>query len=253
MDNSTNERERLLFLYLDNELEGEDKEVFMQRLNDDPSLQDELDHLLIAKESVRLSGIKNKVGFLHSEMMAELSAKPQRKPVNKLIRYTLAAAAVVFAVFIGIRTYNNYVITSGRLYNDHYFSYELNSSRGGDSAISPIEKLYREKDYSAITRLSLPEESLPVKSKFLTGISFMETGDFAKAVPWLKGCLTADSSSVFKDAAEYYLALAGIKEKQYDGALELLHKIKGDTTHLYHNKVSDHFIQEVERAKELKK
>ncbi|MBS1575529.1 MAG: hypothetical protein JST09_09530 [Bacteroidetes bacterium] len=253
MDNSTNDSERLLLLYLDGELKGDEEEMFLQRLREEPSLKEELDHLRIARESVRLLGIKNKVGSIHREMMNELPEVPQRKPVRKLVSYTLAAAAVLFAIFIGIRTYTNSSISSGQLYTDHFFSYELSTSRGGEPISSPVEQLYRQKNYKAITTLPLSEDSLDVKSKFLTGISFMETGDFVKAGLWLKKCLTADNNSVYKDASEYYLALAGIHEKKYDEALEWLHKIQGDPRHLYHSKVSDHFIQEVERAKELKK
>ena len=58
-----------------------------------------------------------------------------------------------------------------------------------------------------------------------------------------------DKKSMLKDAAEYYLALAYLKNNDYDQAIELMNTIHDNSSHLYTKKFSLKYIKRVKRLK----
>jgi hypothetical protein len=52
-----------------------------------------------------------------------------------------------------------------------------------------------------------------------------------------------------KDAAEYYLALAYLKNNDYDQSIELMNAIHANSTHFYTKKFSRKYINRVKRLK----
>jgi hypothetical protein len=58
-----------------------------------------------------------------------------------------------------------------------------------------------------------------------------------------------EKKSVLKDVAEYYLALAYLKNNDYDQAIELMNVIHDNSSHLYTKKFSRKYINRVKRLK----
>ena len=67
-----------------------------------------------------------------------------------------------------------------------------------------------------------------IKDEFLVGISYMELKKASEAVSFFNKVIKTDQfspHSLYKDEAEYYLALSYLKAGSYDKALELMNRI----------------------------
>jgi predicted negative regulator of RcsB-dependent stress response len=195
------------------------------------------------------------VGEIHQQMMKELKTETPVKSISgirKIIRYSVAVAASVLLVFVGIEGYNFYQLSPNKLYNENYTAYELSTTRDPEVLKeTKIEKAFREKNFTEVIRLNA-NSVLTVKDIFLTGISFLETGETAKAISSFQLVLADvkdDNTSTLKESSEYYLALAYLKNKDFDQAIELMNTIQENPTHLYKSKFTRKYINRVKRLK----
>jgi len=190
--------------------------------------------------------------FPDSEPVANLQIG-KRMAARRIIRYSIAAAAAVVLIVAVIMAYNFYNLSSNKVFLSNYHSYELNTAGDGDSTqVSPIEKAYREKDFKKAVGLISQQRSLSVKERFLAGMAYMELGNNAKAIEELKKVIAGNKdakNSLFRDQAEYYLALTYIRDKDYDFALDMLRSIKENPGHLYNKKVTGKLIRHVKLLK----
>src|SRR5215203_454032 len=173
--------------------------------------------------------------------------------VRRIVRYTVAVAASILLIFVCIVGFNFYRLSPGRLFAENYTTYELTTSSDGNNSVeSKIEKAYREKNYAEVIKLNA-NSVLSVKDIFLTAISFLETDDPSRAITNFQVVIAdvkADKEdSVLKDATEYYLALAYLKNNDYDQAIELMNTIHDNSSHLYRKKFSLKYIRRVKRLK----
>ncbi|MCW3116221.1 MAG: tetratricopeptide repeat protein [Chitinophagaceae bacterium] len=257
MDNFLDNSSEWLIRYIDGELQGEDKLRMEKELENNAVLKSEFDSLLVAKESIRMFGLAQQVAGIHNEMMSERRTgrtDPSKKAtVRQLLRYGLLAAASILVLLVGIKTFRYFNLSADSLFKEQYHVYELGSLRGFDTTQhSAIEQAYRNKEYQQVILLSQKSDPAGIKEEFLEGISFLETGDVQEGIKKFSVVLelTKDSSeNIFKDAAEYYLSLSYLKNKEYDKALEIMRSIKADPRHLYRDKITDSFTRQVERLK----
>lgn len=172
--------------------------------------------------------------------------------VIKIIRYSVAAAAVVLLIFLLAEGYSFYRLSPEKLFAERYTPYELTASPdAGEQPGSEIETAYRQKDFREVIRLHAISV-LSVKNIFLTGLAYLETGDAAKAISNFQVVLAEmkrDKSSALKDVSEYYLALAYLKNRDYDEAIELMNEIHNNSSHLYRGKFRSNYIKRVKRLK----
>jgi len=254
MDNSTNNMSEKLVQYLDDELAGSEKETFEQQLAADKNLYEELESLKVAREAVKIFGLQQKVSGIHQHMMLEIQG-PDKKinPARRILRYSIAVAASVLLIVGGIVGYNFYTLSSNKVFASNYRPYELSTVRDGDTQqVSPVEKAYREKDYKKVVELQEQYNSILVKETFLAAMSYAELANNTKAIDGFKKVIAENENagtSLFKDEAEYYLALTYISNKDYDFALDLLRKTRDNPNHLYHDKVTGKLIRQVKMLK----
>jgi len=172
--------------------------------------------------------------------------------VRRIVRYSVTVAASVLLIIVCIVGYNFYRLSSDRLFAENYSAYELTTARGeNDSTESKIEKAYGEKNYAEVIKLNA-NSVLSVKDIFLTAMSFLETNDPSRAISNFQVVIADvknDKNSALKDATEYYLALAYLKNNDYDQALELMNTIHDNSSHLYTKKFSRKYINKVKRLK----
>ena len=172
--------------------------------------------------------------------------------VRRIVRYSVTVAASVLLIVVCIVVYNFYRLSSDRLFAENYIAYELRASVGEkDSTGSKIEKAYREKNYAEVIKLNATSV-LSVKDIFLTAISFLETNDPPRAISNFQVVIADvkdDKNSALKDATEYYLALAYLKNNDYDQAIELMNTIHDNSSHLYSKKFSRKYINKIKRLK----
>jgi len=170
--------------------------------------------------------------------------------VRRIIRYAVPIAAGVLLMFIIIEGYKFYTLSPEKLYDENYTPYELNAAREGGDSVSAIEKAYNQKNYGEVIKLNRLSV-LSIKDIFLTGMSFLEMKDYSRAVRSFQVVITdiKDNKIALKDVAEYYLALAYLRDRDYDQAIELMNAIHDNSSHSYTKKFSRKYINRVKRLK----
>jgi len=172
--------------------------------------------------------------------------------VKRIVRYSVTVVASVLLIVVCIVVFNFYRLSSDRLFAENYISYELKTSAGEkDNTGSKIEKAYREKNYAEVIKLNATSV-LSIKDIFLTAMSFLETNDPSRAISNFQVVIADvkdDKNSALKDATEYYVALAYLKNNDYDQAIELMNTIHDNSSHLYSKKFSRKYINKIKRLK----
>ena len=170
---------------------------------------------------------------------------------RRFIRYSVAVAASVLLTLFVIEGYKFYTLSPEKLYDENYTAYELPATRGNNEITeSKIEKAYREKNYAEVIDLN-KNSVLSIKDVFLTGISYLEIKDYSKATSSFQVVIgdVKDSKTVLKEAAEYYLALAYLRNRDYDQAIEVMNAIYINPSHPYKGKFSRKYINRIKRLK----
>ena len=172
--------------------------------------------------------------------------------VKRIVRYSVTVAASVLLIVVCIVVYNFYQLSSDKLFAENYTVYELTTTvRENDNTGSKIEKAYREKNYAEVIKLNATSV-LSVKDIFLTAMSFLETNDPSRAISNFQVVIADvkdDKNSALKDATEYYMALAYLKNNDYDQAIELMNSIHDKSSHLYSKKFNRKYINKIKRLK----
>lgn len=250
MDNATHDMSEKLMQYLDGELPAADKVQLEQQLASDAALREELENLQLAREAVRSYGLKSRVAGIHAAMMEEMQPPVRRLSDNRRIfRFSMAVAASVLVVVLAARLLINSPLSGEKIYNEHFYSYELSTTRG-ESNSSLVEEAYRSRDFNRV--ISLADTAHDVKSRFLAGMAQLETSHPEKAIAHFRAVLQwdeANSSTDYMDASEFYMALAFIAGKQYTFAAGLLEKIRNNPYHTYHERVTEKWIEDVKKLK----
>lgn len=253
MDNSTPGMPEKLVAYLDGGLSEEAKAELEQQLATDAGLREELESLQMTKEAVRLYGLQQKVGSIHTQLMDELAP-----PVSKIssrkknIRYMLAIAASLVLLIGSYMAYNFFTLTPVKVFNSNYQAYTLVTVRDDNAAGTAVEKAYRSGNYKEVLRIHDDNEDHSAKAEFLCGAAALELKDNLKAISCFKEVIEMNSSAadpILNDEAEYYLSLSYIQNLDYDLALELLNKIRDTEGHLYREKVTPKLIRQVKMLK----
>ena len=239
----------LLIRYLDGELTGQEKAGLEERLRTDKDLQEQLAKLKIAIQAVKHLGTTQKVAGIHQQMMQEL--KPVKKarlvPFNKAIRYTMAVAATLLVLFIGVRIYMAAQLSPEKLYSEAFVDFNSSGTRSISGKQSEIEKHYQQKDYNSITGASRSIH-LDANDSLLIGLAYLQTNRTNQAIAIFQRL--ASSVNDFQQDGEFYLSLSYLKNKDYDKALALVQKIEASPSHLYHQQFNDEFIEKIKDLKE---
>ncbi|MER3498447.1 MAG: hypothetical protein C4308_07330 [Chitinophagaceae bacterium] len=253
MNNSTQNTE-LLMRYIDSELSGAEKQAFEQQLTGNAELKKEYNSFLLAKQAVNSYGIQQQVATVHKTMMQEFKSSAKVVGINsrrKIIRWTIAVAASVLLIFIGIQGYNFYQLSADKLFNEQYSGYELGTTRDSQN-LSLIETAYKSNNYQQVVNLVKKQENASAEDRFLQGLSYLQLNNLAEAIQSFNAVISINKGTNqgrYKDEAEYYLALSYLKNRDYDQAVALMKNIHNDPNHLYHKKFSDRFIRKVKMLK----
>lgn len=236
----------ILVRYLDGELGEHDVARLEARLKTDASLRQKLVDLQVAVQAVKQFGMAEQVSAVHRQMMDEL--KPGRKrgksiSISRTVRFTLAIAASLLVLFVGIRIYEGTQLTPEKLYSESFIDFNVSATRSANTSLLIHEKLYQQKDYNTI--ISLPRDTTSFKQTLLTGLAYMQTGQPAHAVAQFRLLLTKENE--YRQDAEFYAALAFLKLEDYKNAVTLTQQIQANPSHLYHNQVSEEFMDKLKK------
>lgn len=238
------DNDETLMRYLDGEMDGAEREMFESQLQTDSALKQRLESLLVAIASVQQYGTAEKVKSVHAEMMQELSSVHKEGkvvPMRRFVQYSLAIAASVIIILVGVNIFTSQP-SSEKLYNEAFVDYDVSGVRGGESQ-DDIAKLYQLHNYKEVTEKST-SRNLVSKDSLLIGLSFLQQNKLTDAINWFKAISVQGST---KDDAEFYLALAYLKNKNYDEALKLIEQIHSNAGHVYHHQFSEAYINKVQK------
>jgi len=170
--------------------------------------------------------------------------RKQGSQASRIVRYSVAVAASVIGAAALIFAYNFYRLSADRVFQQYYIKYELGIQKD-DTDQSIIKKEYRLNNYKGVTVLA--EHAKP-NELLLAGISFLQINNTQKAIETLRQ-ISNDSAAALKDESDYYLALAYIRNKDFDQALDILHQIHDNPAHRYNKKVTPKFLRKVKMLK----
>lgn len=255
MDNFTY-NDDLLIRYLDGGLSEPEISDLEKKLQSDPDLKSRLESLQVAREAVIRAGIKEKVSSIHKEMMQEISSGKTGSSAGKirhLYKYAVAAAAAVLLIFAATRIFDFSSPTAEKIYEQNYLTYvPVNSRSSADSMTSAIEKAYRDAEYHLVISMA---DTMLLKDtdRFFAGLAALETGRVTVAISYLEQFLKSSDSlksgSAMSDAADQYLALAYLKHKDFEKALDLMNRIRQQPGHTYQKKFSEKLIRQVRKLR----
>jgi len=183
------------------------------------------------------------------EKESKLTAEKKNK-IKRIVRYAVAGVASLLLIFLIIEGYSFYTLSPDKLYTEKYKHYEITITRDGSDTVTAIEKAYKEKNYAEVINLN-KLSVLSVHDIFLTGMAYLETKDYSRAVRSFQVVISEvkDNKTVLKGVAEYYLALAYLQDRDYDQAIELMNAIHNNSSHPYKAKFSRRYINQVKRLK----
>jgi hypothetical protein len=233
----------LLLKYLDGEMDAKEKMEFEEQLQNDAELKLRLQNLQLAVTSVQQFGTAQRVKAIHKEMMQELRPVQREAKVismKKALQYTLTVAASILVIIVGINLFSSSGLTSEKLYNQAFVDYTVSGVRG-NGTVNTIEKLYQDKDYKGLIKKSA-SQNLSQGDSLLVGLSYLKTDQLSEAIDWLKAI---SGQSRVKVDADFYLALAYLKNKNYGEALTRMEQIHSNPNHVYHDRFSDEYINKV--------
>jgi len=189
--------------------------------------------------SIQKVAIAEQVSAVHQKYMARLEKpQPETKVIplsqNKKTLRLVAAAAVFLGVFLSV---DRLFVTPDLIYKSAYEDYFVNRERSLDNSSSnTLFENFRAENFQAVIQAFSNMQEPDAKARFLAGYSMMKEGKYADAKGQFEAILQDDNRHngyLFRDEAEYYLALTLLNLKSYDKAYTLMTHIRNTPEHTY--------------------
>lgn len=239
------DNDEILMRYLDGEMDQTEKQMFESQLQKDTALRQRLERLQIAIASVQQYATAEKVRSIHSEMVQELSSVHKEGkvvPMKGLVKYSLAIAASVIIILVGVNVFTSSQPSPGKLYNEAFVDYDASAVRGNENQ-TEVSKLYQDHNYTSVVEKA-NAQNLSQKDSLLVGLSYLKSNRLSEAINWFKAISMQNPT---RQDAEFYLAMTYLKNKSYNEALVLMEQIHSNPNHVYHNQFSGDFINKVKK------
>lgn len=233
--------------YLDGIMDKPERKLLEMALSMDEELKKRVDKMRVTIAAVKQLGLIDKVRELttetrrHGETQENTPKGTGHKGIRKIIRYSMAVAAVLVLFFV-IRSFNTGT-TTNTLYNEAFVDYQLSGVRGADT-LSKSERFYQEGNYDEFINWEQLNKGHSQLDRLLLGVSYLKTNHPKEAINWLEAI---SNSGPYHQDAEFYLALAYLKNNNTKTAASLMQKIHNDPGHPYRNQFSDDYIKKVSR------
>ena len=205
---------------------------------------------LLATKAIRKHAIYQQVTDIHKMFAPEKTIETPARvitPVKSLpgaspVKWMMRIAASV-TLLIGLYA-TQYVVffSPDKMYETNFHEYYVNTERSvATNAENEFAAAFRKEDYGSVILLYSNLESVGNREKFLAGYSYLQLSNFSAAETILGEILQANQEqgvSYFQDEAEYYLAMAQLKQGKTESARILMQKIHDNKEHTYNESVS---------------
>ena len=226
----------LLIDYLDKQLSEEENSELEFIIQQDKNTASEFEYLKFAVETIRLNAITGKVSEVRRSMTATQDNQTGQKHgvIRQLYRTGLRIAAIFVLVISSAVVYKYVSVSSQSVYKNQFVPYDLSITRGGEGRDREAEA-YNNKNWTRVVELFNDQKINSNKSYFLAAMAEMQLQQYARAANLFQhilGNISEDSS--FQEEAEYYGALAYLKNHEEAKSIDLINKIKSDPGHRYY-------------------
>ncbi len=231
----------LLTRYLDGELEPAEIAAAKELLNSNEAARQELSRIKATQQAVKLTGLKYQI---QQAVAKEKAAAPvvTMQSRKSYLKWVSIAAMILLVSGVG---YQYASINENSIFQDANLEYKTVVTRG--EAQDKLMTLFSNRDYKGYLSAYQAIENKTTENQLMAGISLLNLGNTSASIESLEPL--TKGSSVEKDAAEYYLALSYLKNKEFEKSLQLLEAINANPEHGYHNKVSNWLIQKIKIAR----
>lgn len=235
----------LIDRYLNGEMDAEELHSFEEELqyNDelyvDLQFEKDIEHILSRNDILEF---RDKVNKIVDEAREE---KPRGRVIriaSRRMQLIAASIAILIAVsaslyFLYPRSYSN-----DKLFSMYYDSDRpVHVSRSGDASLVEALRHYQQKDYeNAIVLFNeiLDEQPANFSIRFYTGISYIETKQFSKAIEYFTHIID-HNNNLYVEPSEWYLGLSYLGNEQPDMAIQQFKIVAGDEISFYHDKARE--------------
>ena len=165
-------------------------------------------------------------------------------PLQEVGRVLAAVLGGVMLVLLIVAGYRFYHLSPQALYKQAYVDYRLSTEGDYRLGASRVDLAYRAGNYDSVIRESKRPQGFTDHDYLLIGLAHMKKGDFFSAIEPLR-LVNLWNESDYKQEGEYYLALAYLRNKDYDQSLEMMQRIRQDPDHTYHEQITDKLVRNV--------
>jgi len=218
--------------YLDGELQGDALQAFEQRLNTEPELSKEMQ--LFREVNTHLKAAHKAYKKKEWKAILDESKQPvQKKPAgNRRIIYLISAAAAAALLFFGIFTLFPGASSSNELAQQYWedsssflaTSIERGSTDTDSQRLADAFVQYKSSNYENSLQMLSTLDNANDEAGLLQAACFFQLDNTPKAIEILLP-LVNNPQSMAKDEAQWYLALAYLKDQQPVAAQKLLNDI----------------------------
>lgn len=237
--------DQLLINYLDRTLEEKEMREMEALINSDDETRKQLRFLQLAVDAVEYSAIYDQVALVKENFRViqpvEVLQTSNKKAASVFrLSKTVRMAAAVLLLLVGVGSYKFFTVNATRVYEQAFIEYTLPTTRG-QATITNIEQVYRAQNWAGVVatvnRLSLHDN----KALFLSGFAHLQLKQYAAASLLFEKVLannTQANDDLYRDEAQFYLALSELAGNNTSGAVQLFQQIQADKGHKYHQQAS---------------
>ncbi|SEJ73666.1 hypothetical protein SAMN05192553_11067 [Cyclobacterium xiamenense] len=237
--------------YLDGNLTSDEKELFEKELERDPSLRDRVNLYRYTLRAIKSNGYETSIKEIQHDFLKQrienkdftsISTPKLENKVRPLHFWGRIAASVAL---LGTLGYGFFLLQNdgNQLFEANYLSYEITADRGVAEQENLLESLYLKGDFKNMFQAIEGSEPEAYSSMelLLLGAAALELNQPSEALRYLQ-TLEAENArnetDNFQDEADFYMALAYLKQEAYEDALRQIKKINDDDQHKYHSSFS---------------
>jgi FimV-like protein len=229
--------------YLEGELSQEERLAFEARLHAETALAEEVALHQHLRTGIQASG-RNRM----LDMLAETDRKmPAYHPPAQIIPFGEAArsrfyqiAAAVILLLIPLYLVLDYNRRPNKLFAAYFSPHQAVMVESGDPMAQAMQEYQRQNYAQALPILEkmLSERANHDTTLFYQGNSSLALGKADEAISSFEK-LTTDQANPFYHEAQWYLALAYLKDKQPEKARNLLNSLSADANHPHQKQAAE--------------
>jgi len=216
------DKDQLIYNYLNNKLNFEEKQFFEKLLEQDSSFKEEVDFQEGLKQAIRANQ--------RDEIKKELQLLDTKKFFLKKHHHWAIAASIIFLIFLGSYTFfKKDDVSHQDLFVANFEPYQnvlhvVIRGKADESLIDKSFLYYENNDFVHFLKLMNQVKPISSDDDFYVAIAYLKLGETKKSITILNEYLTTRNAR-FKQQSYWYLALAYLKTDQINAAKKALKEV----------------------------